>query len=152
MTDDIEVKQVPAQLALVVRTNVTMASIAEGMGAAFDTLMRHTGTAGAQAAGPPFALFPEQPEGEFAIAVCLPVAPGAVADDEVTLEELPAVEAATLLYRGPYEAMEPAWQRLMGWVAASGRQPGGPPREIYLSDADQVAEQDLLTELLVPLA
>lgn len=152
MADDIVVKQVPAQLALTVRTRVKMGEVAQGMGEAFGTLMRHAGASGAQFAGPPFSLYPEMPAEEFTFLVCMPVAPGAVAGAGVELEELPAVEAATSLYRGPYDGMEPAWRRLMEWVGASGRHPGGPLREIYLNDPDRVAPQDLLTELVVPLA
>ena len=92
------------------------------------------------------------PGEEVTFLVGMPVAPGAVAGDGVELEELPAVEAATLLYKGPYDAMKASWRRLMDWVAASGRQPGGPMRETYLSDPETVAPDDLLTELAVPLA
>lgn len=152
MADDIVVKQLPAQLALVVSKRVKMNEVAQGMGEAFETLMRHAGATGAQLAGPPFCLYPEMPAEEVAFLVCMPVAPGAVAGDGVELEELPAVEAATLLYKGPYGGMEPSWRRLMEWVGTSGRRPGGPMREIYLNDPDQVAEEDLLTELAVPLA
>lgn len=152
MAEDVEVKRLPAQTALVVRTSVSLETIKERMGAAFDTLMRHARETGAQFVGPPFVLYPEMPGGEFPIAVCMPVAAGAIAGDEVALEGLPAVEAATLLYQGPYDGMEPSWRRLMEWVGASGRRPAGPVREIYLSDPDQVSEEDLLTELVVPLA
>jgi effector-binding domain-containing protein len=149
---DIEVKEVPAHLALVVHASVTLASIKEGMGAAFGALMAHARATGAQFVGPPFVMYPEMPGGEFPIVVCMPVAPGAVAGGEVAVEELPAVEAATLLYQGPYDGMEPSWRRLMEWVDAAGRRPGGPLREIYLSDPGEVSEADLLTELVVPLA
>lgn len=152
MSDDIQIKQIPAQLALVVSTRVTMAELPEAMGRAFDALMRHAAATGAQFAGPPFTLYPEMPSEEFAFLVCMPVAPGAVAGDVVELQELPATEAATLLYRGPYDAMEPAWTRLMAWVGQSGRQPGGPLREVYLNEPDTVAPEDLLTEMVVPLA
>jgi effector-binding domain-containing protein len=152
VADEVEIKQVPAQLALVVRTSVTLTTIAERMGAAFDTLMRHARETGAQFVGPPAVLYPEMPNGEFPIAVCMPVAPGAAAGDDVALEELPAIEAATLLYQGPYDKMEPSWQRLLEWVGAAGRRPAGPLREVYLSDPDEVEAQDLLTELVVPLA
>lgn len=151
MAQEVEVKKVPAQRALVVRASVSLETIKERMGAAFDTLMRHARETGAQFVGPPFVLYPETPAGDFPIAVCMPVAPGAVAGDEVAVEELPAVEAATLLYQGPYDGMEPSWRRLMEWVGASGRRPAGPVREIYLSDPDQVGEEELLTELVVPL-
>jgi effector-binding domain-containing protein len=152
MADDIEVKQLPAQLALCVRARVKMNEVAAGMGTAFATLMRHAGASGARFAGPPFSLYPEMPAEEFTFIVCMPVAPGAVAGDGVELEELPAVQAATLLYKGPYAGMEPSWRRLMEWVGASGRRPGGPLREVYLSDPDTVPESELLTELQVPFA
>ena len=152
MSDEIQIKQIPAQLALVVSTRVRMTEISAGMGRAFEVLMRHAAATGAHFAGPPFTLYPEMPAEEFTFLVCMPVAPGAVAGEGVDLQELPATEAATLLYRGPYDAMEPAWSRLMQWVGASGRQPGGPMREVYLNDPDAVGPDDLLTELVVPLA
>jgi effector-binding domain-containing protein len=152
VTDDIEVKYMPAQLALVVRTSVTLEGIKEGMGAAFHTLVRHAQETGAQFVGPPSVLYPEMPAGEFPITVCMPVAPGAAAGDDVALEELPALEAATLLYQGPYDGMEPSWRRLLEWVGSAGRRPAGPLREVYLTDPDEVEVQDLLTELVVPLA
>ena len=152
MADDVQIKQVPAQLALVVSKRVKMAEVAQGMGAAFGTLMRHAGATGARFVGPPFSLYPEMPGEEFTFLVCMPVAPGAVAGDGVELEELPAVEAATLLYKGPYDGMTSSWGRLMEWVGASGRRPGGPLREIYLGDPETTAPEDLLTELVVPLA
>jgi effector-binding domain-containing protein len=152
MADDVVVKQLPAQLALTVRKRVTMGEVAQGMGEAFGMLMRHAGATGAEFVGPPFSMYPEMPAEEFTFFVCMPVAPGAVAGEGVGLEELPAVEAATMLYKGPYDGMEPAWGQLMEWVGRSGRQPGGPMREIYLSDPDTVAPQDLLTELVAPLA
>lgn len=151
MTDDIQIKQIPAQLALVVSKHVKVNEIAAGMGEAFDLLMRHAAATGAQFAGPPFAMYPEMPAEEFTFLVCMPVAPGAVAGDGVALQDLPAAEAATMLFKGPYDAMEPAWGRLMAWVGSSGRQPAGPPREVYLNEPGNVAPEDYLTELVVPL-
>jgi effector-binding domain-containing protein len=46
----------------------------------------------------------------------------------------------------------PSRRRLVEWVGTSGRQRAGPMREIYLSDPETVAPEDLLTELVVPLA
>ena len=108
MADDIVVKQLPAQLALVVSKRVKMDDVAQGMGEAFQTLMRHAGATGARFTGPPFSLYPEMPAAEFTFMVCMPVAPGAAAGDDVALEELPAIEAATLLYRGPHDGSMPS--------------------------------------------
>lgn len=152
MAEDVQLKQLPAQLALVVRARATTGTIMQRMWDAFAALMRHAEATGAHSVGPPFALYPEPIEGEFAFAVCMPVGSGAVPGDGVGVEELPAVEAATLLHRGSYDALEQSWRRLMEWVTANRRRPSGAPREVYLSDPREAGEDELLTELVVPLA
>jgi effector-binding domain-containing protein len=152
VSDDIQITHIPAQLALVVTKHVPMTEIGAGMGEAFHALMRHAEATGAQFVGPPTTLYPEIPRDEVTFLVCMPVAPGAVGGEGVDLRELPAVEAATLLYTGPYEGMGPSWERLMAWLGTSGRRAGGPMREVYLNDPDSVAPEDLLTQLVVPLA
>lgn len=152
MNEDIVIKNLPAQTALAVHARVTMATVAEKMGEAFATLMAHVGKTAARPAGPPFVQYPEMPSADFPIVVCLPVAAGAAGGGGVTLESLPAGEAATLLHKGPYAGMEPSWRRLLQWLQTSGRKPSGPMREVYLNDPRTCAPQDLLTELVVPLA
>jgi effector-binding domain-containing protein len=149
---DIQVKRLPAVLALVASSSADAGTVKERMGEAFGVLMQHVGTTGARIIGPPFTQYQEPVGAQFAFAVCMPVAPGAVPGDGVGVEELPAVEAASFLYTGPYDAMEASWRGLLAWVAENGRQLGGPLREVYLNDPTQVAESDLLTEMLVPLA
>ena len=108
MEHDIQTKEIPAQLALTVHARVSLATIPEGMGKAFDALMAHAQAGGGQFAGPPFCLFPEPPGDDFGIVVCVPVAPGARAGEGVELEEIPGghggVDAAhrPLLSHGGY--------------------------------------------------
>lgn len=152
MTHDVEVKTIPAQQALVVRKTAKMSEISKALGEGFGTIVRHAQETGAQFAGPPFAMYPEAPSDSLTFFVAMPVAPGAKGGEGVEVQELPASEAATLVHKGPYSALPTSWQRLMGWVGEQGRQPGGTPREVYLSDPGEVAEEDLLTQLVVPLA
>lgn len=152
MAADIEIKTLPGVLALVARSSANAGTVKERMGEAFGLLMGHVGATGAQIIGPPFTQYEEPVEAQFSFAVCMPVAPGAVPGEGVELEEMPAVEAASLLYTGPYDAMEGSWRSLLAWVTENDRQPGGPLREVYLNDPGTVAADALLTELLVPLA
>lgn len=152
MAADIQIKSLPGVLALVAHSSADAGTVKERMGEAFGVLMRHAGATGARFAGPPFTQYEEPVEGEFAFAVCMPVAPGAVPGDGVELEKMPAAEGATLLYKGPYDGMEASWRELLAWVTENDRQPGGPLREVYLNDPGQVAESELLTEMVVPLA
>jgi effector-binding domain-containing protein len=156
---EIELKQLPAQLALVVHTPPgTLDTSMERMWDAVAVLTRHIEATGAQVVGPAIEYYPEPLEGEYSFALGWPVAPGAVPGVDVALEELPAVEAVTLLVKGPYEGIWPAWERVKEWVTANRRRPldrrrpGGAPREVYHNDPREVEEAELLTELVLPLA
>lgn len=84
---------------------------------------------------------------------------GIVIDEEVTLaaplEEvrLPAGRYAVMHYKGPYPGLEAAYKYLYGdWLAGTDEEPGDhPPIEIYLNDPRNIAPEDLLTDVCVPL-
>jgi DNA-binding transcriptional MerR regulator len=55
-----------------------------------------------------------------------------VADsDRVHVVELPVVEVASMIYRGPMEGIASAFDALMRWTADSGYRMAGPSRELY---------------------
>ena len=60
---------------------------------------------------------------------------------------------AVLTYTGPYSAMQPAYDWLFGvWLPQSGRMPRDAPcLEINLNTRDTTPQQDLLTEICLPL-
>jgi effector-binding domain-containing protein len=151
MDEQVHVTTLPSQHVLVVRRQVTLASIAEGMDSAFGALWQHLGDTGAQPIGPPLAIYLGAPEGEFPIEVCVPVEPGVVGTQEIEARELPGGEAAVLVHEGPYDGLGSSWQALTQWVQDSGRQPSGPPREVYVTDPSSSAPEDLRTELVMPL-
>jgi AraC family transcriptional regulator len=73
-------------------------------------------------------------------------------------EPLEAFEAggglyAVLTYKGPYSAMQPAYDWLFGvWLPKSGYVPREAPcLEINLNTPDKTAPQELLTEICLPL-
>jgi effector-binding domain-containing protein len=145
-------KELQTQLALAHRAPVTMATIGDGVGAAFGVLMEHGGKTGAQWAGPPFVLYPEVCDGEFEITVCMPVAPGAEDGAGVTLEHVPGGLVATTVHVGPYSEVGKAYAALQKWMTDNGRRPAGMVREIYLSDPNTVPAEELLTEIDWPIA
>jgi len=136
MDYEVTAKELPAQLALTVRKRVTMATIAQAVGEAFGAIMAHVEAGGAQYAGPPFALYPGEMAAEFDVVVCMPVAPGATAGPGVDLEEVPGGTVASTMHKGPYSAVGEAYGALQAWMAANGKQPGAPTREVYLTEAD----------------
>jgi effector-binding domain-containing protein len=139
-------------LALVHRAPVTMATIGDGIGGAFRVLVEHAGATGAQWAGPPFVLYPAICEGEFEIAVCMPVVQGAQGGELATVEEVPGGLCASTVHVGPYDEVGNAYEALQKWMTESGHSPAGPVREVYLNDPDSVPPEQLQTEIDWPVA
>lgn len=67
----------------------------------------------------------------------------------LTVVDLAATRAATLVHRGPIDEVLPAWQALARWVDDNGHRSSGPTREFYLDCPDDPA--DWVTELQEPL-
>jgi DNA-binding transcriptional MerR regulator len=67
--------------------------------------------------------------------------------------ELPGVEeAASLIYKGPYETISQAYQALMAWCEANGYELAGPDREVYLTSPEKTTDpSDYITELQQPV-
>ena len=61
---------------------------------------------------------------------------------------------ASTVHEGPYARLGDTWARFMGeWLPASGRRLGaGPSYEVYQNTPENVPEEELRTELYVPLA
>lgn len=67
---------------------------------------------------------------------------------------LPAGRYARTMHHGSYEKLGDAWARFMGqWLPQSGERLGGAPSyEVYLNTPMTAKEEDLRTELYLPLA
>ncbi|MEL7114134.1 MAG: AraC family transcriptional regulator [Pseudomonadota bacterium] len=84
---------------------------------------------------------------------------GVVVDEaapmDAPLEEvrLPEGRYAVMHYKGPYSGLAAAYRHLYGaWLPQSGEELGDhPPIEVYLNAPTEVAPEDLLTDVCVPL-
>ena len=104
-----------------------MATIGQAMGEAFGAIMAHVEAGGAQYAGPPFALYPDEMADEFDVVICMPVVPGATAGAGVALEEVPGGRVADDHARGPYPEVGEAYDALQNWMTDNGCRPAGRP-------------------------
>ena len=122
-------------------------------GRAFYELERQIRDGGVRAHRPPGTLFGD------VIEVYVPVRRSAAG---LNVRRLPAVQAATILHRGSYATFDATERNLREWVAASGLQPTGDHRIVYLQfgaeddlrlPANYIVSTDaeLLTELQIPV-
>jgi len=89
---------------------------------------------------------------EVAIPVAAPVPPGEHAPEGMTCYTLPGRTMVRAVHKGPYNTVENTYNKIFAWMAEHGSKVTGLIRETYLNDPSEVAEEELLTEILVPLA
>jgi len=114
---------------------------------------------GLQPAGMPQAVYltaPEMtPEAEAEWELWAPVAGGAgdVERDEhgLGVKQVASEMVASVMFKGPYDQIAPAYEQLGRWIGEQGYELAGPPRETYYSDPDQVPPSEYLTEVLMPV-
>ncbi len=129
------------------------------VGIAWGKLMSWAGRRGLL--GPPMTTFgilhddpditpPETLRCDAAIKVDSTVAPGG----ELGVQELPELEYAAAIHRGPYSKLSETYARLAGeWLPASGREPlTAPALEFYRNSPFNTQPEDLVTEINLPLA
>lgn len=151
MALEITEKDLAPQLALTRRETVTMKTIGEGLDAGFAALKDHAAATGAEAAGPSFVFSPDFGKDQFDLVICMPVAEGAAAGEDIGLEEIPGGHVAALTHKGPYPDVPKAYEALFRWVEENKRSPAGPARETYLNDPKDTPESELLVEVALPL-
>jgi DNA-binding transcriptional MerR regulator len=146
----------------------TVASMAlddeEDEGVAFYELEAYVRDLGRRAQRPPGALLsPGSSDGQEVAEIFVPVTGPVAPRGRIGCRRLPAVRAATILERGPYDRLAAARGTLEGWLAGTGLRSAGPLRVLYLQFGAEaelalppgyVVERptDYLTELQLPLA
>ena len=86
------------------------------------------------------------------IETALPFA-GRVTIDDPTIKErtLPAVQVVSAIYKGPYDGVEIGYSRLFEYMAENSLEIAGESRSLYINDPEEVPENDLLTEVQIPV-
>ncbi|MCD4807132.1 MAG: GyrI-like domain-containing protein [Methanococcoides sp.] len=90
-------------------------------------------------------------EGNADLEVVIPVSEKIEDTGNVKCYELPGGKMAKILHKGPYEDCGPTYHELFTWLAENGFAIIGPMREVYLNDPQEVAPEDILTEIYAPV-
>jgi len=110
---------------------------------------------GLQIAGPPFAVYYSSPEdmarGEMLFDVGIPFIGEAQGEGDVEIKTFPAREVLSAIHKGSYSQIAPVYAALMEYAEQNGYEVTGAPMELYLANPMEVAENDLLTEVRLPV-
>jgi AraC family transcriptional regulator len=152
---DIAVQDMPAVHALVMRRRIARDEVAGALASMLPALFGHAQRHGLTMTGPPFARYPEIGMGSLVIEGGVTIAepaPGSP-DDGIEALTIPAGPAAVAIHHGPYDTLPNTYRAIEDWVGDQDRSPGGPPREIYLTDPGERPDPETWeTQIVQPLA
>lgn len=146
-----EIKEQPAQPALVIRGRTPVQGLQQLLGRGFSAVAQYLGEMGQAPAGPPFAAYHNMDMQDLDVAVGFPVAKPLPGKGEVQASEIPGGRRATCFYTGPYDGMVPAYEALKQTIKDNGAEDTGVSYEIYLNDPQVTAPKDLQTLIVFPL-
>jgi effector-binding domain-containing protein len=150
-TQEVVIKQIPAQSVASVRDTVPIAGISQ----LFGEIFAYLGQRRVSPVGPPIGIYYDEEFREEAvdIEIAVPVAGPVPEGDRVKGRELPAVEEmACMVHEGSYETIGGAYGRLMAWVEANGYRMAGPVREVYLQGPESSRDPSTyVTEIQFPV-
>jgi effector-binding domain-containing protein len=134
-SDQMEMTELSAQPAAVVRGHVSPAEMPTFLGGAFEEVMRVVAEQGVEAVGPPFGRYVPVRDG-FDAEVGFPTTSAVQPSGRVSATELPGGEAAVAMHVGSYDSIGETYEALAGWLAARGCTPADAPWESYLDGPD----------------
>jgi DNA-binding transcriptional MerR regulator len=119
---DVVIRTVPAERVATIRA--PRGTDVEGL---FNTLETFVGAHHARADRPPLTLLDRE-----SVTVAVPVNRAVPPADGIELRTLPPTTMACFVHSGPYAELQEHLQRMLEWLARTGRRPDGPLREVYL--------------------
>ena len=131
LTYQVELIELPEQPVAVVHGRIEVSEVAGFLGAAFAEVFRVVGAQGLAPAGPPFGRFHPM-NGTFDVEAGVPVTRAITPAGRVAPGVLLGGPVATVVHRGDYGAIGPAYQALSRWVDEHGYETVGRPWESYL--------------------
>jgi DNA-binding transcriptional MerR regulator len=148
----IAVREEPAYLVACRTETTTAERLVEDSTAWVFAVMEEVARAGRPALMPVICLTePPDADGNLVVHACASIAPPPPRFVRARAVELPAATCAWTTHRGSYDELGLAHHALFAWAQERGHDAQAAVREIYVNDPNEVAEDALLTEVLLPL-
>jgi effector-binding domain-containing protein len=105
----------------------------------------------------PMIIYPEGIEdlhtggGEFEACIPIDQEMKIAGAGSVKIKDIPAVSVAFAKHMGAVSEVEAVHDQILEWVEENGYRVTGPSRELFLTNPMEVSEEELLTEIQIPV-
>ena len=148
---DVAIKKIPAQKVAFIRRILPNYGAIGGL---FPELFGGPIMGKVRFLGPPMGIYHdiEFHEKDVDVEIAIPVEGEVPGGGAVAAREIPAFEAACLVYQGSYERIGEAYNAAMAWLEPNSYRIAGPIREVYMhGPGDAKDPVEYLTEIQVPV-
>lgn len=147
----IELYEQMEQPALSVRTRTSVDKLPAVLGKSYAEIMEYLDRLGEMAADAPFVAYYNSDMQDLDVEVGFPVSRPLPAEGNIQSSMIPAGMYAITMHKGPYRAVEAAYNALMVWIVTNGHEAAGIAYEFYLNDPSNTDEADILTRIAMSL-
>ncbi len=151
MTYPCELTERTAQPVLSIRTRAAVQDLPQALGQAYGAIAQYLAQLGQRPAGAPFTAYYNMDMQDLDIEVGFPVASALPGSAQIQASEIPAGRAVSLLYVGPYDQCEAAYEAAEQWMNSNGHESSGVVYEFYLNDPSDTPPDALQTQIVFPL-
>jgi DNA-binding transcriptional MerR regulator len=143
-------EKIPEQRLLVVEDRTHQDEVSKVIPRQIEEVGTYMKELGMGPAGPPVCICPFADEqGMLNLTTGWPVAQGVPARDRIQTLTLPATRALVMRHTGPYEALSRSYRLLEQVMAENDLRSAGDPREIYVTDPQEVPDPNDYETLIV---
>ena len=128
---DVEIREIEPQPILSIRGKIKTPQLGEAMGDRIGALSSYLEQSGAQPAGPPFVRYHAFDESNADFELGIPVVEAVAGEGRIEAGELAGGPAITTWHIGAHDKLGEAYARVEAALNEHGREPDGPPREVY---------------------
>jgi effector-binding domain-containing protein len=156
MSDRIQMTELSPRHYIGIRRRVPRANISQALDEAFPRVRSWLNARGITPDSPPAVLFDvvdwDSDQWEITPAIFLPTPADPTNDDpELITGQTASGQALVTTHVGPYDGLPQTWQAVLDRAKELNRPVNGVPWEVYLDDPRVVDEEQLRTEIVVPL-
>jgi AraC family transcriptional regulator len=151
MSGEIKVIKTKEQSGIAIREKVKVAEIGPAVGRLYGEVAGYMARNGLRMTTAPFLYYHSCVDGEVDMEAGFPCASKIKNDGRFHTFTLPSLKAVHMTYVGPYNTLMSAYEKMEAFMKEKGLKPAEQMWEVYISDPDETAPADLVTELYWPV-